>query len=344
MLYFRYKMDTYQVDVDVSGLETVTIIAYRDLLVTVDVNKPLNALLSQLRIIFGSPAGKLKDAIKFGLISATDVFYRIPYTDSYINSEYNRITLKSPTNENIPVFMMPMAIDREKFEVKLELRLDPDDELDLFIGKHMLKDVYRFARYYIHLPKIFDNEENKERVQAWYSKIRFVTKNRMEYPILVGDNVLFADYISENTGHRIELGISPEYPTVLIKKCTPADPGETGKLVLSKYTWLYKYLEFSYTLPADFCLTGYIAFDTEITQGGMIHLPIASFGRNLEGKDPIYMIASALSGGRTEKKCCLSVDKLDKSKVLWVESDNIHGPDSSILDYQDEYMSKIQRS
>lgn len=344
MLYFRYKLDTNYSDVDISGLDSVTIIAYRDLLLTVDNKKPLNALLSQLRIIFGSPTGKLKDAVKFKLLDPVDIFYRIPFTDTYINLEYNRITLKSASYAPIPIFTMPIALDKEKFEIKLELRHEPEDTFDLFIGTHKLIDLYRFARYFIHIPKIFANEETKPRVQAWYSKIRFVTRNRIEHPILVGDNVLFADYTSNDTGHRIELGISPEYPTVLIKKCTPAEPGETGKLILSKYAWLYKYLEFSYSLQSDFCLTGYIAFDNEITRYGMIHLPICTFGRNLEGKDPIYMIASAVVGGRTEKKCCLSVDKLDKNKIFWVEADNLYGPDSSILDYQDEYMSKIQRS
>jgi len=343
MLHFRHKNDTSHPLVDTSGLDKVTIIAYRDLLVVVASSNPITVILSQLRCIFGSTNGKLSDAINFGLVLPTSVYYRIPYSDTYINKEYNRVSLRSIEGKDVPVFMMPMIIDTDKYQVNLERHHDGHDILETNIGTHNLHNLFMFARHFIHLPKILYTPDNEGRIKRWYSKIRFVTKNKVTHPILVGEDVLFANYISE-TGDKIELGISPEYPTVLIKKCTPEEPGESGKLVLSKYAWIYKYLEFSYTLPSDSCLTGYIAFDTEITMQGLVHLPIGSFGRNLEGKDPIYMIASAIIGGRTEKECCLSLDKLDKNKITWVDAENIYGPDSVILDYEDEYMSKIIRS
>lgn len=343
MLRFRHKHDKSLPLVDTSGLDNVTIIAYRDLLVVVNSATPINSLLTQLRTIFGSTNGKLSDAIKFGLVGPNDVYYRIPLTDSYINKEFNRITLFSFNGSNIPVFLMPMIVDIDTYKITLEVRYDPEDTLKYSIGTHTLRQLYLISRHFIHIPRVLNTPDNKERIVDWYQRIRFVIKNDVMHPILVGDKVLFADYTTDN-GDRIELGISPEYPTVLVKKCTPTESGESGKLVLSKYTWIYKYLEFSYTLPGDACLTGYIAFDNEITYNAMIHLPMGSFGRNLEGKDPIYMLATALKGGRTEERCCLSLDKLDKTTVAWVDADNIYGPDSVILDYKDEYMSKIKRS
>lgn len=343
MLYFRHKNDTSRPLVDTSGLDKVTIIAYRDLLVVVSSSNPIAVILSQLRCIFGSTNGKLSDAINFGLIQPNSVYYRIPYSDTYINKEYNRISLHSIEGKNIPVFMMPMIIDIDKYQIDLERHYDGHDILETHIGAHTLHNLYMFARHFIHLPKILYTPDNEPRIKRWYRRIIFVTKNNVTHPILAGEDVLFANYTSE-TGDKIELGISPEYPTVLIKRCTPEESGESGKLVLSKYSLIYKYLEFSYTLTSDACLTGYIAFDTEITMAGLVHLPIGSFGRNLEGKDPIYMIASATIGGRTEKDCCLALDKLDKYRITWVDAENIYGPDSVILDYEDEYMSKIIRS
>ena len=53
MLHFRHKDDTSRPLVDTSGLDKVTIIAYRDLLVVVSNDNPITVILAQLRSIFG---------------------------------------------------------------------------------------------------------------------------------------------------------------------------------------------------------------------------------------------------------------------------------------------------
>lgn len=341
MLNFRGK-DNVKIVYD-TGIDTVHIIAYKDMLIVVDKKEPINTLLDHLRAIFGNKSGSLTDLVNFGVIEQCSVFYRVPFTNRYINCKYNRISLQHPKGGDIPRFMLPIILDLEMINVILEPNIGKDELVSNFIGELTVEQNYLIARHFIHIPLALFIDENKENIKAWYSKIRFVTRDKITHPILIGDDILFASYVNKDN-KTIELGISPAYPNIMIKRCSPDDYGPEGKLVLSKYEYLYKYLEFSYSLPPEQCLTGYIGFTGRFTYDSMVHLPVGSYGRNLEGKDVVYMIASAMVGGRTEKNCCFSVDKMDQRLVHWVDSENIYGTDSIIMDYKDEYMSKITRS
>lgn len=345
MLMFKDKRDTSLSLVRTDGVDTVNFILYRDTLVVVDANINPDHALSQFRYVIGSIHGKIQDMVSMGIMGNDDIYYRIPGSQHYINRSYNRIELKMLGHFENLYYMIPMVINRNMVEIKLLPKSSKNDTAEYTIGTLSMEMLYNIARHFIHIPKALFTDDAKDAIKKWYSKIRFVKQDDILHPILVGEDVAFARF-KNRKDEEVVIGIPPEHPYIIVKKSYLEDVPDI-KSGLSEYKVIYKYLEFSPTMPVDSSLNGYYMFTNRIDYSNMLYLPVNTYetaSQSRYTRDPIYMIMSALRGGRTEEKFSLSILNDSTNNINWISSDSIYGATSIIKYGSAEYVNRIRRS
>lgn len=345
MLMFKDKRDTSLSLVRTDGVDTVNFILYRDTLMVVDATINVDHALSQFRYVIGSIHGKIQDIITMGIIGVNDVYYRIPGSQHYINRIYNRIELKMLGHMENLYYMIPMVVNRNMVEIKLLTKSSKTEIGDYTIGSLTMEMLYNIARHFIHLPKVLFTDDAKDAIKNWYSKIRFVKQDDILHPILVGEDVAFARF-KNRKDEEVVIGIPPEHPYIIVKKSYLEDVPDI-KSGLSEYKVIYKYLEFSPTMPADSSLNGYYMFTNRIDYSNMLYLPVNTYetaSQSRYTRDPIYIIMSALRGGRTETKYSLNILNDSSDNVNWISSNSIYGATSIIKYGSAEYVNRIRRS
>lgn len=324
-------------------LNEYTVLVYANMLILIDNdNEKIKGhnVLTYLRQIVGNP--NIDSDEYYDLIDKNfNLFYRIPFETSYINKDLDVITL----NSDITYVTLPKQLNIFAYDpviTKYEIR----DFYPGVLGNKPISTFYLYAKNKIYLPVIFYNKNNDhtaesneflDLIRVWYGRIKFIPYMGKDIPILVGKDVLFRKYKNKN-GQNINVGISPEYPKILIRKVETNELYNTADINLYlNYKIIYKYVQYSETIENGF-LSGYICYTNDYNPENIIHIPITGFGRNLDGINPSYLIASAMIGGRTTDRYKLDITgiagvKQDVRFINWSTRGKLYGDDKYIIKY-----------